>query len=89
MSEETRKTVTIELSPDKSFELYHLDSISVLAAIALEKADESKKLIDTYELFFYLLVDPTDREILENLTVPKFQSLVEGWLSACKPEETL
>jgi hypothetical protein len=88
MSEE-RKIVSIEYSEGLFFNLYHLDSISVLAAIALEKADESKKLIDTYELFFYLLVDPTDREALENLTVPKFQSLVEGWLSACKPEETL
>ena len=86
---EKRNVVEIQLAENVSLELYHMDSISVLAAIALEKADESKKLLDTYELFFYLLVNPEDRSFLENLTVPYFQILVEGWLSACKPEETL
>jgi hypothetical protein len=84
-----RNVVTIEIEENMFLELYHMDSISVLAAIALEKADESKRLVDTYELFFYLLVNPEDRPFLENLTVPQFQALVEGWLNVCKPEETL
>jgi len=88
MSDE-RKYVTVEYAPEKSLNLSHLDSISVLAAIALEKADESKKLVDTYELFYYLLVNPEDVAVLSNLTVPQFQSIVEGWLSVCKPEEAL
>lgn len=84
-----RKIVNVECSDGLSFNLYHLDSISVLAAIALEKADQSKLLVDTYELFFYLLVNKEDQEILSNLTVPQFQALVEGWLDVCKPEKTL